>query len=104
MSDGYYFKPATWVDDEDGGSVGSFYGNKIALEAHGHDNDPRWTIVFGNSRYGYERGGRANERTLADVKKIAETDARHRIVSAYETAKDTVARFEKNHIKTEVPA
>ena len=101
MSNGYHFNPVQWKDDEDGGAVGNFYGTKIALEAHGHDDDPRWTIVFGNSQYGYERGGRDGERTLDDIKRIAENDAQGRAQSAYESALNTVAVFEKRHLITE---
>jgi len=97
----YHFDPMTWTDNEDGGSTGNFYGTRVALEAHGYEDDPRWTIVFGNSRYGYERGGRDGERTLDDIKKIAETDARNRAIQQYERALDTVAHFERRHIKTE---
>lgn len=95
----YKFDPVKWKDDEDGGAVGNFYGTKITLEAHGHDDDPRWTIVFGNSQYGYERGGRDGERTLSDIKQIAEEDARHRAIRRYEDAKDTVAMFNAQHVE-----
>lgn len=96
--DKYRFEPMTWTDDEDGGSVGKFYGTKVALEAHGYAHDPRWTVVFDNSQYGYERGGRDGERTLADIKAIAEADARGRAESRYERALRTVAVFESRHL------
>ncbi|QGH74959.1 hypothetical protein MAL1_00213 [Bacteriophage DSS3_MAL1] len=91
------FQPVKWTDNEDGGSVGNFHGNRIALEAHGKEGDPRWTIVFGNSQYGYERGGRDGERTLADIKRIAEEDGKHRIRTAYEHALRVVADTQRIH-------
>lgn len=100
----YHFNPMTWVDDEDGGSIGNFYVTRVALEAHGCAGDPRWTIVFGNSQYGYERGGRDGERTLDDIKRIAENDAQGRAQSAYESALNTVATFERRHLLTETAA
>lgn len=97
----YVFDPIQWKDDKDGGSIGNFYGTKVELEAHGHDDDPRWTIAFGNSQYGYERGGRDGERTLDDIKKIAEEDAQHRAIHRYGHAKSVVTLFEKRHLITE---
>lgn len=96
----YYFNPMTWKDDEDGGSVGDFYGTQVRLEGGGG----LWVIVVGNEQYGYQRGGRDGERTLDDIKRIAENDAQGRAQSAYESALNTVATFEGRHLLTETAA
>lgn len=97
----YHFDPIQWQDDQDGGAVGYFYGTLVLLEAGGSAHGPVWTVSFANERYGYQRGARDGERTLADIKAIAEADAQARAIGAYERAKDTVARFRKRHLGKE---
>jgi len=97
----FQFDKIEWVDDVDGGAVGKFYGTYIALEAWGTEDSPVWTIVFGQSQYGYQRGGRDGERTLDDIKKIAQDDAEHRMIRMYKKAKDTIAFFEARNIVKE---
>mgnify|MGYP000159101582 FL=1 len=89
------FPPVVWTDDQDGGSVGALQGNIIHIQPQGHAGDPYWTIVHDNSKYGYQRGGRDGERTLDQIKGIAEANTQDRIRSSYESALRTIERIER---------
>ena len=96
-TDEYIFKPIEWVDDADGGAVGTFYGTRVELEVH-NSNPMEWCICIGQDRYGYVRGGRDGERTLDDVKQIAFQDVCERKIIRYRQSKAFVEYFERTHI------
>ena len=90
------FGEATWTDDQDGGSVGYLHGRKMTLESHGTLDTPMWTIVLDNDQYGFQRGNRGSERTLADIKKIAIESCKYRIESRYQSALSIIEWTERN--------
>jgi transglutaminase-like putative cysteine protease len=94
----FRFKPTVWTDDAHGGSEGIFHGRSVRLEAYGDEGDLHWTIIRDNRRYDYTRGGKKGERTLDDVKAIAEKDMRDNARKRYERAKSLVEYTERNHL------
>ena len=95
----YTFKPMTWTDNEDGGSVGSFHGKKVYIEVHGKNADRTFWGVFDNpNENGCLRGGRDGERTLDDIKRLVEEEERDRAIRRYENAKIDIVLFESQHM------
>jgi hypothetical protein len=91
------FEPTHWTDDADGGSKGVMNGSRVSLEYFGTDKDPQWIVVRGNRDRGYTRGGRDGERTLDDVKAIAEQHMQDSIRTSYENALEFTRYVERVH-------
>ena len=88
------FPPVVWTDHESGGAGGTLCGYTVRIEAWGRD-EPMWTIVIGDHRYGYERGGRDGERTLDEIKAIAEGDLHDSLRRRYDSSLRIVTDFNR---------
>lgn len=84
-----------WVTYDDGFShVLEYYNGRIKID--GGEDSKTWCIIPGwwQNGYGYERGGRDGERTLNDIKRIAEEDLKDYLSAEYYAAKRLVDYWE----------
>ncbi len=84
-----------WVTLDDGYlHVLDYYNGGIKIE--GGEDSKTWCIIprWWQSGFGYQRGGRDGERTLRDIKSIAEEDLKYYLSEKYSEAKRLVDYWE----------
>lgn len=85
-----------WVTLDDGYlHVLEYYNGRIKIE--GGEDSVTWCIIPGwwESGLGYLRGGRDGERTLNDIKRMAEKDLKGYLSAKHAAAKQLVSYWER---------
>ena len=89
------FPEVKWQLSREDTAVGWLFDIKMTIEFWSNPDKPLWTLIINNSNYGYQRGGRDGERTLGDIKKIAEEDMQALYTIRYENALDKLAQVQR---------